>query len=436
MPSPRLHAHLTGLLLALQACGGARAPAPSTDELPGLLAAWHRDPSEAIAAIELDRNPEQQALMLSALIHSGELELSELTPYCSSFTQSAPRELCTRKAERPHLFADHHSRGQGAPTAAVEWPESHCQPAPPEGEDPVAWTARRCVSLGSQQAQAPATCTCLPPGVPQHECWFLCAEGSSAGRGLAGLERALRACSQSGDFAGDCLQHVVSMRSTTLASGVDPLVSLGEASALTQRVLLELGQPRQLDTVAHIFWSLGLAQAADAGRLPGSAGLERLPPEAIPHLRAALAWRLVASGAPLEEEAMLASLERAEIQPTSATWLDASSQPIPSQPRPGSFRWLSRVPPPPDPQGSPSAPSTTVPYLSQGFRLSSSDAASDRQICLLEALVRLRPERARPILEQQANAVDPALAEDARGLLAWLDAGRPAEHFPGPQPRD
>jgi hypothetical protein len=196
----------------------------------------------------------------------------ELAGRCELLPQGGAQERCYRQTRRPHL----HQRGGKQDTKTAR----RGAPGP----------ASAALPLPAQPSPQPAP-SC--PGLEASECAFRSAERRILAMGPAALEESLGLCAHS-DHASDCAEHVLELA----MPGVPPADAasredLAEATASAARFRAAGGSLAVGALYEDWFWSLWTVTAMDRAAQPSGALLDHLPAAAHPHLRFAVAWRLL-----------------------------------------------------------------------------------------------------------------------------------------------
>ncbi len=364
--------------------------------LPGLGCGVEPAEPATPAAIEALPDPVARLRALERAVYSGAWTLDELDAACDTFADGELAEACRRYLGRPHLFRGAALEGREDARSRGACPSS-CEQGPSRLD---------CVVDASVSADA--SCDCLDQPLARDECWFRLAQARGADGGLP-------ACLAAGKLKGPCLHH----HAEALGGECPPLDSEGLEgwAALSSRVgELEAAvghwddfERRQLTDVV---WA-GAMRCAFQHPVDFDPGLiASVPPGALPHLRAALAWHTVAGlGDPAptldEAAALLAAYEtsgRLQATPESPVQLPAG---------PGDgWAWdnaayCQRL------AGGCAFPA--VRYFAMGKRLLGERAEDERRICLLEAAARLRP-----CDWDEVVGLSPVVGADALGLGSFL----------------
>lgn len=449
-------------ILLLFACAPDAAPPAHLARQERLVAAWPQAPAEVEAELRAVADPLERLTLVVAVSEAWPGTTGALCP----ILEAADRERCLTLNERPHLHQPAVGR-KGAPP-----PPERSDPGglvdrladagplgpSPEGSPTVPACAGSADPRGCRQeaaaraTPAQAVAICEAEGEPRwrDECVFRAAElplieatSPSAPPTVAdgdalerASERAGALCLAAGAFRTQCLQHVGGrLGSVAPRTGLrgDPgwarLARAVQACAeAVERHAAPSSGPGLGDVVADKLWATSLWMAVDRGAVAAGAAAADLPPQALPHLRCALAERLVLDGGLSDEPLARAQAALAE------AW-ERQDQ----GGRPGRLRFEAPS------TWSPLAPALPelprVHYLADPVRLWSQDPVVDARICLVEAGIRASPPR-RDWLEELARSPDPAasatVARLSRAVLPseiLSDPPRPAALPPPRRPR-
>ena len=431
------------MLVLLLLLGCHREPESIADcEDPGcraglILARWEEDPDSVPDMLDQISEPLEKLALVERLV---ELKPGQANAVCERLPRGPERERCTRINYRPHLWvepatpapaggrraggppgrdvlpAGARSRYEGVRAAGI--PKCEGKPSPHACISQSASAASR---KGDARSVA-AICAALE-GDPKwrEECLFNASEGVSRALGAQGYEASVDLCLLTGPFAANCLSHL----SMALVEGVpasdqsDPAAwaSLLETAEVLRATWTER-DPSFVDQALSRFWSDATARSfGSCATLTGDL-FDLLPPEAIPHIHAAAALRLLQTegGAARELDAWAARLDAA---------LALRKQAVAGTPAPG---WRETIPDhwPSDLEGEDEIPATI--YLGTSRRAWSSDPALDRKICLLEAAALMTPVET-ALLTGAASDSDPILRWTAHRLLEGRTDG--SGHRPG-----
>ena len=357
---------------------------------------------------------------------------------CPLLEEPTSREACARTADRGHLWTppvDTVEPSQGAPLAALPLPSLE---APNRLADlPVVAvdcdrrpSPDRCRSIAAEQSaeegdatRAAGICLGLDAGATRDECHFKAAEAMARKRGIDSYPDAVDLCLVAGDFEGNCLGHVLRALVAEAPAASDPSPTAWAPLLAGADQIGAAWSQRDPDYGRHsreVFWSELTMQAMARASVATGDLQEVLPDEALPHLRAAIAWRIVDGLG--SEPVDLPTLEARFDQAMKAR--DKGISPRQRAGPVGGARDLWGAHPSMGEEGP------TVVYRATSRRLISPDPQVDRSICLLEALARARPGEPAS-LEAARNLPDPLAQRTAERLLATpmpepMRAGAPA----------
>ena len=375
------------------ACGGSAPPNTLLDQ-------WTADPTATAETIAALPPPEQLAAVEQVLLsdpqNAGQL--------CAVLQDGDARNRCRQVQTRPHLW-----RTTAAPTARLPSPLADLspltEPCGRHSNPQLCWSRH---SLGRAQAGdeqgAAAGCLAIEAGRWQEECMFQSAEALLESRGASRYPDAISLCALSGSWVSDCLEHSVAL----LAQQAPPTpggdwqpVQTG-AEMITAR--WQDAAPQQGRQQRHALWAIASALVYVEAPAVSGAPLSILPEESWPHVRAAMAWRLLA----LSPGASLSALSDGLTQ-ASATHQDTVPPAVPRRALVGL----------PDMWGNASAPAgaEVVPWMNVSQRVVSPDPVIDGLIVLLEAAAR-QPGR-RGLLEAGRDHPEPLVAWSAQRLLEY-----------------
>ncbi|GEM_PF-3559739 len=294
-------------MLWIWACTG---PAPSEAALDALRAcetsacrlesvgpAWSADPEQV--SVWLDALDEfEEAALVDVLAHRFPQEGAQLCAELGAGT--AGRARCEKRFIRPHLSTRQVKQAVGVvsplgprssdlpvlePTAP---PWAHAtddeRAAAVGGCTDAACASARARDLGSTGDARSASLACAAAsdeGQARSECLFQASEGLAE---AGAVTEALRLCAHAGNFGPMCAAHGLQLGGPAPADGPE--------AATAHAALLEgLGD---IGTVyADWFWASWTWSAVHAGT-PASRLATDLPEVALPHVRAAAAWQVVA----------------------------------------------------------------------------------------------------------------------------------------------
>jgi len=259
-------------------------------QLEAVMDAWDAD-TEACWALVTSIGDEMTRAALVATIAAHRPGVLE--GRCDDLPRGGSRKRCTRLTRRPHLRQGRKLGHQPTKLAARQ------APGPTSGA----------LSLPTSPAEVtPGDCGDLSAS----ECAFLGAERTVLGGGLPALDEALGLCALS-DHGPDCVEHVLELA----IPGVPPADAvshqqLDQAVAAAEHFRAAAGSEVVASLYEGWFWSVWTATAfAKAGTLRGEL-LDALPPAARPHVRFAVAWRLLQDEPPGPDLELDLLVDRAE----------------------------------------------------------------------------------------------------------------------------
>lgn len=306
------------LLLFLAACAGDGLPsslrdcADTTCQARWVEQRWAEDPEEVAHALKELEDPVARTNLVRTLTtaHPG-----EATPLCDLLSPSSAQQDCRNRNRRPHLLP----AGKGVPRAVSSTREPGESSAGPESHglaplsalrSPWAETAPETVTCAVEArvcqseaastraaagdtAGAAAACNAVEASAWRDECFFQAGEQAARARAA---DNAVALCMAAGSFVGRCLSHVVRE-----VGALAPVASSGAPAAWTRLIAaiaasqaaLSAEDPSLAARFADQAWAWGLRSAYVHAEVVNGAPLAALPAEALPHVRAAAAWRLL-----------------------------------------------------------------------------------------------------------------------------------------------
>lgn len=438
----------------LMACGGDETPktieACETAQCRQgfILAAWPEDQEKAWAMIEaLPLKLEQEAAVSKLLdAHPAEVEV-----LCNTYGSEATLHRCKRVKERSHLFNRlppprptvgrlgggpansrlYPSIRRVSPYWDVEADTTACQ-----GEADVngcLWLrAQLQAEQGAPQA-AVALCHAVPlDGEPpprwRSECLFLAAERMVEGGHHERYGDAVDLCMTAQLYRPNCLAHLLQS-----LSRVAPKANFAapEGWANIQTMATSVRAAWQNDAVREVMvsrlWSEATGHAyVDVEAVTGDP-LDYVPQNAVPHVRAAAAWRLMEleGRGEADLDAWVDRLEaalkqRAGRSPEEVDDLEKEKNLLPV------FRGKDELWP--RDRGDDGKRPAEL-YLGTARRTTSPDARTDLALVILEGAARMQPPWGELLKEGQTHAAEPVRWTAARliRLLASQKEGAQAE---------
>jgi hypothetical protein len=364
---------------------------------PALTDRWREDPDRVAAEIAALPPPEQLAAVEAILI----ADPQGVGRLCGGLPEGDARLRCRTVQTRPHLWRD-----GSASTPLIPSPLSDTPPATgrcDELDNPtVCWSRHAAgrASAGDVEGVA-AGCMAIAAGQWREECMFQSAEALLVSRGADRYPDAISLCALSGAFVTDCLEHSVARlaaRAPTTPGG-DWTTIIAAAEVITTR--WQDAAPRQGRSQREALWALSTALVYVEAPAVSGAPLAVLPEEATPHVRAAMAWRLLQLH-PGEDLAPLID------QLTTAFATHQDTTPPTRQPRALVGLW--------DGWGDVKTPdgATTTTWMGLSTRVVSPDPTADGVVVLLEAAAR-QPGQGH-LIPQGLSHPDPLVAWTAKRL--------------------
>ncbi len=400
-------------LLALLSCG--EAPEPQERPAAGVQRGRVADPHRLAAMDPVHR--------LAAIVELTERHPGRTGHLCSLLERESDRTWCWRLNQRQHLRrrqqqAQDHERSAAGPGQADLTPDpalksayhavepslGSCDPGPEQ-----AWClSQAAIELASRDPQgAAALCAAVESDVSRWECFFGAAEELAHRSEEERFLPAVELCLAAGQFKAPCLTHLVRRVAVSCGGAAASSASLAGltegARALEQA--LAARDARLAQEASCRYWAVVTELAFhQATELSGDA-VDQLPEQAAPHVRAAVAYRL------LERE--LAQQDLGVLTGRLAEVLERRGQelaPWPTQVRTGGGEPSWTV----DRPGDEAVPATC--YRANSRRALAAGEA-DLAICLLEAAARLRAPASEALLEQGRSHDDPLVRWTAERLL-------------------
>jgi hypothetical protein len=430
------------LLLVVLAFACERSPAPSNQADPALVALVSSDPAAAATRIDAAPDPLARTALLVALSDAGAAFSPAL---CEALQPGSTKERCVVIVKRPHLTGnpavgerdvDRPAPGPATtfvvPLKSVRSKYADVPAVPADCADSVPLECRQSLAKERLNEGDVTGAVGLCVGVPEErwrtECLFHLAEYAADQRTPESQGTMAELCLMSGEYVVRCYDHGarrLSGRTPPADSSPDkwlPVIALADAITASWADRDPVFGAFQVDR----FWSYALLRSVNLQPIPTGSALDAIPPEAVRHLRSAVALRVLQDVVPEDaallqaEEALAVGLEaRIEPQPWDAA-RPASGHPPP--------RWARDQGPDSD------VPATF--HFGSGRRTYSEDPVVDGAIALVEAAAVLDPPRRR-ILEDSRADPRGQVAWTATRLLQWLD--RDTDHtyaLDVPQPMD
>ena len=375
------------MLLLILACGEAA---------PTLAERWRSDP-DTVAAEIASLPPVEQLAAVESILLADPQNAGRL---CGALQDGPARSRCRDVQRRPHLWRSSTPDGPAMPSpldnipAATGRCDEHTTPA-------ICWSRH---ALGRASAGdidgATGGCRAITSAQWQQECMFQAAESLLAARGSERYGDAVSLCAMSGAFVTDCLEHSVATLAAQAPStpGGDWTPITTSAAAITDRWQ---EAPQRGSAQRQLLWALATALVYVEAPAVSGAPLTVLPEDAWPHVRAAMAWRLLI----LSPTTDLVTLSEA-LKQAVTTHQDTAPPTVPRRALVG-LPDLWRDAAPPD-------EAEVVNWMGASQRIVSADAEADSVIALLEAAARQPAHSA--LLDAGRAHPDPLVAWSAQRL--------------------
>ncbi len=370
------------MLLLLLACLNSDCDAPC--EASWIAAHWQEQPEEATARLVALDAPVVQIGVLRQLSAEHPEDLEALCPKLSGPAAAECRTL----SGRPHLWSARINTLTTLPMDGITSPW-HMPPAAmtcPSGQEGCQISA---AEKERDTAQAAAICLSADTERWQGECFFRVAEVRLESGELAD---AATLCLGAVGYRERCLGHL-SRSLSTPAQALEDAAAWAALAAQIQQLddALSRHSPALAARMVDRVWAESLLAAYAAAQIPTGDPLDHLPPAALPHIRAAAAWRMISDAAAAGEGAADWEAELA------ALLARRGSGPARKQ-RPATFphTWKDLLP------GEEDIPWIAV--LRDQRRAVSADPETDTVICLLEALGRSSLDMAEAVARYHQHA--------------------------------
>ncbi len=421
MPSSSRRCCCTLALALLLGCT-VEAPPPTP------AAAWSpradpvQDPVAAAAEIDALADPIARVAAVNAL---ADADVPITWTFCAALQDASARQRCERFVTRPHLTEEAMSQperdrdraapgppaGLLAPRPGVASSLSVAAPADDRcaaGDDACHRKEAALVARLGQAEAAAGLCAAIADPRWSQECRFEAAEAAAKQRGADGQQDMAELCLGTGGYQARCFHHGARLLATAAPDAAappeawDPL----RESAASMAVFWTERDPAFGRWQQDRLWSYALWQAMAHTPTPGAGSLTGLPPEATPHIRQALALRMMPE-APRSAglDARLQALNEALdfIPPVFV------ARGRPERMHPGAPLWPTDV----------NAEDEAMPAafcLGSSRRTVSPDRDVDGRIVLLEAAARQTPPLT-ALLQEGSQEADPQVQWTARRLL-------------------
>ncbi len=415
--------------LLASACSGAHTLKDCTDT--PCRQAWldHElddHPEEVVAALERIEDPVLQLQVALLAAHQSPRKAGRV---CRVLPSNESKQRCLTVTRRPHL--------QDAPPRANAHPAPGPPPddvsvrllghlqgppwsAPPEVEpDPGPCTptdvpclqaeAVRVVRVGSPE-DVLALCSAIQPERARDECTFKAAEAlvSEVGEVAAvadSVGAGLSLCGWAGAFRSHCVAHLAD----GLAARVPPLEAPAEAWLALDHALADAkkGLPDTLHArFVDYVWSRALQTAVRRAGPVQAPLATTVPPDAQPHLRAAVAWRVMGHAQDHPED-LSTMVDQVLAILSGAAPLPPRHQDTEPKVSPLRRHWA--------PSEGWDGPPVSIHFLGDAVRMTVEDPHADTTICVLEAGARLWPSP-RAVLDAGRDSAIPTVRWTAEKL--------------------
>ena len=390
---------------------------------------WAGDRASVLAGLAT-LEPVEQAIVVQALTEAFPGDSREA---CDVLPEDDPAwRRCDSLNVRPHLWQIDREDPEAGPAGSGKlyrslavsqpvtnpWVGMEGQLAPCEDENLRSTCQSEAgIAFAAQGRSRDAAMACQALDEPQwrEECFFQVADAAARAERRSSPE-IVELCMGAGDYVSRCLGHLATNLADRAPSALSPdaehwaeLVRGIESAARA----LQTYAPELPGRFADRTWSSALGRSyAGVPKITG-APASWVPPEAHPHVRAAIAWRLweLAGEIPRSLEEWVQRLDQVAADRTT------SDEPgVPADelvPRSGywdedlegeeAIRWVN--------------------WFADTRRAASGDPATDWVICLLEAAARA-PEHAGPLFDEASKHPDRDVRWTAARLMPMVGASR------------
>ncbi|MCK6504231.1 hypothetical protein L6R53_12655 [Myxococcota bacterium] len=299
-------------------------------------------------------------------------------------------------------------------------------PSPPPACDPVVPSStcriERAREAAAEQDLARAGGLCAGVGGPRWQgvCALDAVRAACTAQAPEICAPAAELCLSAGVHQAPCLAHVASRLAATAPASEAPAGPAADGWAtlgarLRQlRLLLSTADPMLADRVAQRTWAEALMLAYGQAREVAGDPLDHLPAEALPHVRAAAAWRLAVEADPgANLGARVAAVEAALARRAPRR----QARPMPAGRTPVVGLWAEDLP---GEEGL-----AAVAWLGDARRALAEDPAVDLRICVLEAAARSSPAQVDLLVEGLGDP-QPLVRWTAARLLSEVEPGHVA----------
>ena len=395
-----------------------------------ILDAWPEDRDRAMGLLGDLPGTVERIAAVSKLV---DLYPAEVEPLCEGLPAGASRERCERAASRAHLRADlplSGSKGdyshlppterrmavvlqRDSPLSKVVPNESACV-----GEaDRSACLMQLALAYAESKDAPGAAALCMaiplagdPPDRWRSECLFGAAERRLKRDPVGGYADAVDLCTVGKLYGPYCIKHLLDLMGRMApAADVRNPERWAEVARGAEAIRAVWKDSPAAEPMVGSLWSMATSMAIlSAEEVTGDA-IEYLPPEVVPHLRAAAAARMIADEGPEAHdldgwvkavEAALAKRADRKTGRRSHREFEAVGEIWPRN----QAIWAGH---------------TLIPYRGTARRLVVEDPHADMAICVLEALAR---DKSTPKALLQAGTTHPSsqVQWTAQQLIEWV----------------
>ena len=387
-------------LLVLSAC----ASGPDFGLCEGIctsedLDAFHAlSPDERVEMLDQLQDSVERIALISAQI---DREPQSADLYCGLLPRGISRSRCLHVVERPHLWTDlqestdvaaragpgpTHSKLRAVDIPLSEWIHSRAELDVFGAEVDVhaqAWSSALGGVYRGQLEKVGSSCASVPSGPRwRYDCFYSAAQAYISRWGRAGLKDAIGMCGASGAYRGQCVTAVIRQLALRSPSSdvADPVswAPVMMAAHDLRDAAVTMGIQ---DDILDRFWAeTALNSVYKAQDVSGDL-LDALPQAAAPHVRSAVAYRILSSSSvPLTMavaiDTVSAHLNR-RVDGSKGVGEGVSLMPVVSD------LW------PVDRKGE--AHLSAISYLGSSRRTVAADPDTDVKIAVMEAAARLSP---------------------------------------------
>ncbi|MFT5685515.1 MAG: hypothetical protein ACI8RZ_006467 [Myxococcota bacterium] len=386
----------------------------------------HRDAAVQVAALQTITQPEERIVLVRKIL---DLNPQQPQTLCQQLPDGDARQYCARIQHRPHLTEAPPRRSEQ--TARASGGPSNTEPGGLSGGGFVEGLTPQeagCVDVSDERAcrsqdaliqatsgdlgAAARSCLAVEAGRWRGECMFSAAEtGLASGAPYA---RTAQLCMAAEPFSQQCHSHLLSAMAIRVPGASSPAIAWKRTINHAEQIAAAWAKidPGIGALLVDRFWSEAVRLSYLEQPVVGDP-LDHLPPGAAPHVRAAVAWNLVAA-APSAEVSLATWVSRAEA--ALASRAEAATTPLTPRVRKTMRLWI-RDHWETDSPGDGAIPATY--YFGSARRPLDADPAIDLQLCLLEALAR-QPGASTSLFETAAISEVAVIAWSARRLKRTL----------------